>query len=175
MFEEYRSETEHLWNDKRNKYGSRVFWRERQNKNGKTVFHGQPLGKGWFYQYPKDIAKYLNRKDWREFRGHSICRFGSTVYADTGASILKLKKYGGWKSNKAAESYYDNSLKNKMDTSKAITTAMKSVVNNNHNSRKRKRADNDDDDYDIDHKKQKTSFENCTFTFTNCSFNNCDD
>ena len=53
------------------------------------MFCGQPLGQGWM-----DVAKCLNESDWNEFLGHSIWRFRSPVYADAGASTLKLKKHG---------------------------------------------------------------------------------
>ena len=186
LFIEYKKETEYLWNNPKSRYGSRVFWRSKI-KDGKEIFHGQPLGKDWFYSYPKDIAKWLNKPNWNKYSGHSICRFGSTVYADSGASLLKLKKFGGWKSNKVAEEYYANSKANKLETARTISQCMnlndKDMDNHNHNhnqkdshnhnQRKRKFVFNDGKSTKR-HKQSQYIFNNCTFT--ECEFvNNVND
>ena len=163
LFLEYKADTKYLWNNPNNGYGSRVFWRTRINKQKQVVFHGQPLGKDWFYRYPKDIAKWLNKPNWKSYSGHSICRFGSTVYADAGASILQLKKYGGWKSNKVVEEYYANSSSNKIATAKTISDSINSMdhnhnrnhnhnhnYNQSHNHNNNLNKDNDNNDSDMD-------------------------
>ena len=182
LFLEYKKETEFLWNNKESRYGSRVFWRTRVNKYGKTVFHGQPLGKDWFYHYPKDIAKWLNKPNWKQYSGHSICIFGATVYADSGASILKLKKFGGWKSSTVAEEYYSNSRNNKIEAARIISRSINEIENkdnndnhnhnHNHNTRKRKNVFKDNPN-NKRHKPSQIVLNNCSFT--NCTFYGVDE
>ena len=55
-----RSMTEHIW--KSSAYGSRVFWQYRvdtQASPPSLCFRAQPIGKTYFYKYPKRIAKFI--------------------------------------------------------------------------------------------------------------------
>ncbi len=53
-----------------------------------------------------------------------MCKTGATIYANSGATVLQLKKYGNWKSSSVAERYYTESLSNKRNTSDAITSGI---------------------------------------------------
>ena len=124
-YKQYTKATQHFFNQRPNKYGQIVFWQYRKRKNKKAWYHhGQPQNVRWFYSYPRAIAKYLNIENWFQYSGHSICRTGTTLFANSGASVMQIKKYGCWKSSTVAERYFADSIVNKKHASKAITDAV---------------------------------------------------
>ena len=123
LFIKYRAKTRHLWSNENLVHSGRVFWQTRRAKNGVARLHGQALGVKWFYSFTKDIALWLGL-DPKNYSGHSVSRTGSTFVGDAGVSLLQLKKYGGWKSDTVAESYYTHSLKNRLKTAALITDAV---------------------------------------------------
>ena len=123
LFIKYRAKTRHLWSNENLVHSGRVFWQTRRGKNGVCRLHGQALGVKWFYSFTKDIALWLGL-DPKNYSGHSVSRTGSTFVGDAGVSLLQLKKYGGWKSDTVAESYYTHSLKNRLKTAALITDAV---------------------------------------------------
>lgn len=77
----------------------------------------RPSGDGFCAQFrgvnhatrvAKKIAKFLGL-DASQYTGHSFRRTSATTAADSGISLLNLKRLGGWKSDSVAESYIDNS------------------------------------------------------------------
>ena len=170
LFLNYKEETRHIWSNNK-RYGTRVFW---QFRNGKH--HGQPLGKDWFYKYPQEIAKFLNLPDPDSYSGHSICGTGTTIYANTRCSLLQLKKYGAWKSDKTAEIYYKDSEKQRVDTAEAITNEIdqsQSQKNRNYHNHNHKRQSREYDDDTIDTNPIPSKKSKLSLTFNNCNFNNC--
>jgi len=79
----------------------------RQIRNNKAT--KQPLGKDFFQQYPKIVAKFLGKPNADEFTGHSIRRTGATILADKGESKPCLKRYGRWRSDCVVDKYIDES------------------------------------------------------------------
>ena len=91
FFVEYKKDAKYLWNDRNNECGSKVSCRTRVKEKEHVVFQGQPLGKCWFCKCPKDMAKWLNESNWDNYSANNVGRFGSTVHANVGVSILHLK------------------------------------------------------------------------------------
>ena len=166
----------------------RVFWQFRRDK-----LHGQVAGVKWFYKYPKFIARQLNKSNWQEFSGHSICRTGATFIADSGASLIDLKRCGQWKSDQVAQRYVEESTRNKLSTANVIESQIngddeQSIAFEKKGIRKIKRSkrkisfskkeldesgtsSSEESDYQSDDenpKKKRKLFDGCTFR--NCTF-----
>ncbi|KAJ8914730.1 hypothetical protein NQ315_017440 [Exocentrus adspersus] len=75
----------------------------------------QPVGINTFGNLPKKIAHFLKLPNAGLYTSHCfrIRRSSTTLLADSGADILKIKQHGGWKSNTVAEGYIENSIENK--------------------------------------------------------------
>lgn len=73
----------------------------------------QPVGINTFGNLPKKIAHFLKLPNATLYTGHCFRRTSTTLLADSGADILKIKQHGGWKSNTVAEGYVENSIENK--------------------------------------------------------------
>jgi hypothetical protein len=78
----------------------------------------RPIASGFTLQYrgvnyiasvAKKIATFLNL-DTSKYTGHSFRRTAATSAADSGISLINLKRLGGWRSDSVASSYVDNSL-----------------------------------------------------------------
>ncbi|KAF2878682.1 hypothetical protein ILUMI_27490 [Ignelater luminosus] len=80
----------------------------------------QVVGINTFGRLPSMIARYLNLKDPYLFTGHCFQCSSATLLANAGADLLRLKQYGGQKSSTVAEGYIDDSLTNKIETSKIL-------------------------------------------------------
>lgn len=80
----------------------------------------QPIGINTIAKIPQKIAEYLKLPDSKPYTGHCLRRTSATLLADSGADILQLKRHGGWRSNAVAEAYVDDSINNKIKTSKDI-------------------------------------------------------
>lgn len=84
----------------------------------------QAIGINKFGNMPKEIATFLGLPDAECYTGHSFRRTSATLLADSGANLTSLKRLGGWKSDKVAESYIGDSLNNKLETGKKITQSI---------------------------------------------------
>ncbi|XP_026326762.1 uncharacterized protein LOC113235316 [Hyposmocoma kahamanoa] len=84
----------------------------------------QPTGINKFGAMPKEIAKFLNLPDPDLYTGHSFRRTSATLLADSGADLLTLKRHGGWRSSTVAESYVEDSVRNKSNICTQITHAI---------------------------------------------------
>jgi integrase len=69
----------------------------------------QNLGKSWFQQLPKTIAKWLQIPNWENYTGHSIRRTAATWVADAGVTKIQMKRHFRWKSESMVDEYVDNS------------------------------------------------------------------
>ena len=77
------------------------------------ICKNQNIGINTFGGMPKIVAKYLQLENPELYTGHTFRRTSATLLADTGASLLTIKRHGGWKSNSVAEGYIENSINNK--------------------------------------------------------------
>ncbi|XP_026321650.1 uncharacterized protein LOC113231544 [Hyposmocoma kahamanoa] len=84
----------------------------------------QPIDINKFGAMPKEIAKFLNLPDPDLYTGHSFRRTSATLLADSGADLLTLKRHGGWRSSTVAESYVEDSVRNKSNICTQITHAI---------------------------------------------------
>lgn len=80
-------------------------------RNGKCT--QQVIGINTFGAMPKMIAEYLGLDEPDKYTGHSFRRTSATMLADAGADLLTLKRHGGWKSDKVAMGYVEDSINNK--------------------------------------------------------------
>lgn len=80
-------------------------------KNGKPT--ESPTGVNTIGSIPKLVAKYLGKPNFKDYKGHCFRRTAATMLADSGATLLLLKKAGGWRSDSVAQSYVDNSMATK--------------------------------------------------------------
>ncbi|KAJ8912735.1 hypothetical protein NQ315_016690 [Exocentrus adspersus] len=57
----------------------------------------QPVGKNRFSAISTKIAQFLNLPYAEGYTGHSFRKTSATLLANTGATVLALKRFGGWK------------------------------------------------------------------------------
>lgn len=84
----------------------------------------QVIGKHKFQSMPKSIATFLNLQEPDSYTGHAFRRTSATIFADSGADLLTLKRLGGWKSSTIAEGYVEESVANKAKVSKTISSSL---------------------------------------------------
>lgn len=77
-------------------------------RNGKCT--KQVIGINTFGAMLRVIAKYLGLDERNKYSGHSFRRTSATMLADGRADLLTLKRHGGWKSDKVAQSYVNDSI-----------------------------------------------------------------
>lgn len=92
-------------------------------KNGKCT--RQNIGRHKIAAMPKEIAAYLNLENPEAYTGHCFRRSSATLLADAGANLLTLKRHGGWKSDRVAEGYVEDSVENKIKITKQIHNNIK--------------------------------------------------
>lgn len=80
----------------------------------------QVIGRHKIAKIPKEIATYLNLTNPECYTGHCFRRSSATLLADSGANLTILKRHGGWKSDKVAEGYIEDSIENKTDINNKI-------------------------------------------------------
>lgn len=80
----------------------------------------QPVGKNTIGKMPRIIAEFLKLPDASKFTGHCFRRSSATILAESGSDTRTLKQLGGWKSDKVAEAYVENSLQNKIKIAQSI-------------------------------------------------------
>lgn len=84
----------------------------------------QVIGRHKIAQMPKIIATYLELPHPEQFTGHCFRRSSATILADTGANLITLKRHGGWKSDRVAESYIEESVENKNRITQKISQSI---------------------------------------------------
>ena len=75
-------------------------------------------------QILQDIASWLGLPNADDFSGHSLCGTGATALANSGCTLLQLKRYGGWKSDRVAQRYLKKSIASQLQTSRALESAI---------------------------------------------------
>lgn len=80
----------------------------------------QPIGIQTFGTIPRRIAQFLNLSNCELYTGHCMRRTSATFLAESGADIQVIKRHGGWRSNNTAEGYIEESINDKIRTSKEI-------------------------------------------------------
>lgn len=84
----------------------------------------QAIGINTFGNMPKVIARYLQLKDPDLYTGHCLRRTSATIFVNSGGDMINLKRHGGWSSSAVAESYFDESLNNKIKISQQISNSI---------------------------------------------------
>ena len=69
-------------------------------QNGKCT--SQPIGKNQIAKMPSQVATFLNLEDAAKYTGHSYRRSGAKLLADSGASMMDIKRMGNWDSTGSA-------------------------------------------------------------------------
>ena len=86
-----------------------------------------PIGKNKIGKIPFKIATYLKenlptfKADPSKFTGHAFRRTAATWAADSGVSLINLKRFGRWKSDSVCQEYVDKSEKVKEDAAISIS------------------------------------------------------
>ncbi|KAJ8674247.1 hypothetical protein QAD02_005509 [Eretmocerus hayati] len=97
-----------------------------------NTFINSPTGINTVGRVPKVIATFLKIPDIKTYTSHCIRRTAATIFADSGASIDELMRFGVWKSPGCARGYVVDSrfVKDKMahQFTDAIIPASKSNV-----------------------------------------------
>jgi integrase len=142
--------------------------------NGKCSV--QPVGVNTFGKIPSDIAKYLNIENPMQYTGHCFRRSSATLLVESGASMLTLKRHGGWKSSTVAEGYIEESISKKTEIATQILEGEPSTNTGNFTTI-RKRVLNEEPETSTSKNENKiqkiTGNEVCpSVTIVNCS--NCD-
>lgn len=91
----------------------------RMVNNGKAT--SRPIGKNLLAKYPRMCAEALGKPSVKDFTGHAFRRTSATIVADSGASMVALKRHGRWKSDKVAEGYVAESKTSKMIVSSCFS------------------------------------------------------
>lgn len=81
----------------------------------------QPVGVNTMAKIAFNIAAFLKLPNPESYTGHCFRRTSASLLANSGADILELKRHGGWKSSTVVEGYIDDSIQNKIRTSKKIS------------------------------------------------------
>ena len=95
---------------------TRFFRRETKDVYGETL-----LGKHFFYQLPRKIARFLEVPNADSFTGHSMRRTAATWLANEGFTTMEMQKFGQWKSATVAEGYVENSVTARLEYANAIS------------------------------------------------------
>ncbi|KAJ8675628.1 hypothetical protein QAD02_011414 [Eretmocerus hayati] len=91
-------------------------------RNG--TFINSPTGIGTVGRVPKVIATFLKLPDIKLYTSHCIRRTAATIFADTGANIEELMRFGVWKSPGCARGYVADSRFTKDKMAHQITDAI---------------------------------------------------
>jgi integrase len=73
----------------------------------------QPIGINTIAKYPKMIAEFLDLPHPEKFTSHAIRRTAATWMSNNGVGLINLKRFGGWRSDTAAQGYIAESDCNK--------------------------------------------------------------
>ncbi|KAJ8685968.1 hypothetical protein QAD02_021761 [Eretmocerus hayati] len=91
-------------------------------RNG--TFINSPTGIGTVGRVPKVIATFLKLPDIKQYTSHCIRRTAATIFADTGANLEELMRFGVWKSLGCARGYVADSRFTKDKMAHQITDAI---------------------------------------------------
>lgn len=80
----------------------------------------QPIGINTLARIPRLIAAYLKLPHPETYTGHCYRRSSATILANAGGDLTAVKRLGGWRSSTVAEGYIEESLSNKLETSRKI-------------------------------------------------------
>lgn len=69
-----------------------------------------PIGVNTLRTFPQKIATFLNLPDPKAYTGHSFRRTSASLLAELGMETTILKRHGGWRSDKTAEAYVEQSI-----------------------------------------------------------------
>ena len=97
-------------------------------KNSDTNVYTQNMGRKAIALWARDLAKWLNKKDWALFTGHTWRRTGAIILADHGAGEVALKRAGQWKSMTTAMSYVQRSSVARHAQQKLLSTELNRPV-----------------------------------------------
>lgn len=86
-------------------FTDRFFIRYQEGKCLKQV-----IGKNKIGEIPRNIALYLGLPNPNRYTGHCFRRSSATLLSDSGANVQSLKQLGGWRSDKVALGYVENSM-----------------------------------------------------------------
>lgn len=89
-----------------------------QIRNGKVW--GQRVGKTTFSDNCKIVAKFLDLPEHEKFTSHCVRRSAASAMAENGVSFMEIKNYVGWKSDRAAQGYIEQSAASKVNVAQAI-------------------------------------------------------
>ena len=70
----------------------------------------QNLGRSFFNNLCKSVAKFLNLDEWESYTSHGIRRTSATWVADSGATKVEMKRHFRWKSETVADEYVDQPI-----------------------------------------------------------------
>lgn len=87
----------------------------------------QVIGKNKIGDVPKTIATFLNLENPKTYTGHCLRRTAATLLSDSGASLQSLKQLGGWRSDKVALGYVENSMHARQNIYNGIVQASTSA------------------------------------------------
>lgn len=82
-----------------------------QYQNGICI--RQFIGKNKISETPKTIALFLNLDDPNGYTGHCFRRSSATALSNAGVNLTMVKQLGGWRSDKVAQGYIENSMTNR--------------------------------------------------------------
>lgn len=113
--------------------------------------------------FTKKCAEFLGKPDVDAFTGHAYRRTSATIVADSGVSMLALKRHGRWKSDSVAQGYVADSKTAKLEVANIISGRKEvlcvangtetSAMGNSH--------------------EPSSSKSGAFFSFGNCTFSNC--
>jgi integrase len=69
---------------------------------------------------PQIVARYLGLPEPETYTSHSLRRSSASAMAEAGVSFLGIKNYVGWKGDRAAHGYIDQSLRSKSEIAKSL-------------------------------------------------------
>lgn len=150
----------------------RFFLNYKNNKCTKQV-----IGRHKIAAMPKAIATYLNLPNPEYYTGHCFRRSSATILADTGANLVTLKRHGGWKSDRVAESYIEESIENKSNITRKINESIQSRPSTSHQSFEIQNCTEEATIQQTSASLELTQTNiipgKSTLHFNNCTFNNC--
>lgn len=79
-----------------------------------------PVGINTFSKIPCTVAQFLKLDQPKLYTGHCFRRSSATILSDSGADFAAIKRHGGWKSTRVAESYIEDSVQNKVNIAKQL-------------------------------------------------------
>ena len=79
------------------------------------------IGKTKVGSVAKDIATWLGLDNPKNFTGRALRRTSATLLSNGGGSMMDVKLFGTWESDKVAQGYVDNSVTNKLKIANIVS------------------------------------------------------